>query len=485
MHRAIVEETNFTNALAGLQDSMALAVQGTADPALAAALEAATRDALEASDAFRALMATIIESFLSGERNTAALQKVEAGEHETQRAINALWMSANGEFARLVGIRIGNVVGKAALDGGIVAIALALACVSVVLIARSIGAQLAAMSETLVALGKGEYAVDIPYRTHGTEMGRFGRRVENLKSALSEMESLRRQREADRESQAEDERRKAGRAGDFLSNTHSVVKDVAHIARGIATAATSLSTMAEEASRQAGTVSRSAEDAAESITGIAGSAGNLATGILGISDQMRQTSALLDAARSNADEARADILELSSAADRIDGVMALISEIAAQTNLLALNATIEAARAGDAGRGFAIVAAEVKELAQETAKATGDIQQKVNEIRAATAKTSESFQRIGGSLSRSADVARDVVASIEGQTTLTSGIASDVSSAVGSTREVSAAIGVVRKASGSTGESATDLLKLSDTLADRAHRLEAELSRFVADLRVA
>src|SRR5436190_269006 len=92
-----------------------------------------------------------------------------------------------------------------------------------------------------------------------------------------------------------------------------------------------------------------------------------------IGRQVHESTRIAGTAVSQAQKTDESIAKLSRAADRIYDVVKLITEVAEQTNLLALNATIEAARAGEAGRGFAVVASEVKALATQTAKATGEI----------------------------------------------------------------------------------------------------------------
>ena len=95
--------------------------------------------------------------------------------------------------------------------------------------------------------------------------------------------------------------------------------------------------------------------------------------------------------------------ELGEQARSIGGIMTTISDIADQTNLLALNAAIEAARAGEAGRGFAVVADEVRKLAEKTMQATGEVDGVVRSIQSMTEKTVTQAEDVGAGIARVTD----------------------------------------------------------------------------------
>ena len=99
---------------------------------------------------------------------------------------------------------------------------------------------------------------------------------------------------------------------------------------------------------------------------------------------MNQTVQGISLIRETVAETSKKVKRLGEASQRISKVVSLISEFAAQTNLLALNAAIEAARAGEEGRGFGVVAEEVRNLAQQSTSATAEIEQLVQEIQAQT-----------------------------------------------------------------------------------------------------
>jgi methyl-accepting chemotaxis protein len=173
---------------------------------------------------------------------------------------------------------------------------------------------------------------------------------------------------------------------------------------------------------------------------------------------------------------------LAEGAQKIGAVVGLITDIAGQTNLLALNATIEAARAGDAGKGFAVVASEVKNLALQTAKATGEIGAQIGHIQAATRETVDAIRGITVSIQEVSQIATAIAAAVEEQGAATAEIARNVQQTAEAAQDVASNIVGVSRAVNETGASAEQVLGAAADLSTQSERLTGEVSAFVASV---
>ena len=122
-----------------------------------------------------------------------------------------------------------------------------------------------------------------------------------------------------------------------------------------------------------------------------------------VSNSSSQSSEIVQKAVEMAKSGMNTVLELNSCVEEIEEILKVIEDIASGTNLLALNATIEASRAGEQGKGFSVVAEEVKHLAHQTSLATDDIRLKIDHIVETSFQTSESIENISSVIEQISD----------------------------------------------------------------------------------
>ncbi|MFO1009430.1 MAG: methyl-accepting chemotaxis protein [Planctomycetota bacterium] len=174
----------------------------------------------------------------------------------------------------------------------------------------------------------------------------------------------------------------------------------------------------------------------------------------------------------------ATVQSLSSSSSEIRKVVELITGIAEQTNLLALNATIEAARAGESGKGFAVVAHEVKELARQTAQATGDIQRRIEAIRQDAASAVEAITGIAGVIDRIVELQAAVGSSIGEQVSTSVAIGADVAEAAQGAVGIDQGIADVANSAQSASAGAEQVRNAADSLAHLSQELESFVGAF-------
>ncbi len=418
--------------------------------------------------------ADLLRQTAEPQRNTAneALGRMASSADQRAEELNVLIL-AEAQHAALINL----------ITGGLVILVLVGAAI---LSSLAIGRPIRRIAEVLVMLASGQNTLRIPYQDRGDEVGDAARAANTFRDNLVRMHELEASQKRTVEEAARIRREQMHRlADDFEQAVGAVVKAVSRATGELQGTAKSLTETADMTHQLANSVSAAATEASKNVRSVATASDQLTLSIAEIGQQAQQSRTIASQAVEQAAATDARITQMSEVADRIGNVLKLITDIAEQTNLLALNATIEAARAGEAGRGFAVVASEVKHLAAQTAKATEEIGGQIADIQTVTKDAVVAIKEIGSVIHRVSEIASAITTAVEEQHLSTREIASNVQEAAIGTDSVTAKVKTLEVDASNTGVAANQVFSFASQLAAEGDTLKRKVEKFLETVRAA
>jgi methyl-accepting chemotaxis protein len=270
----------------------------------------------------------------------------------------------------------------------------------------------------------------------------------------------------------------------FRQSVEGVLTTVADCVAAMHLTASLLTATSRETTAQTAGAVHTSNDAFGSAQIAATAADELSKSIGEINRQLARASEVVAAAATEAQSTNQEIAALAQAARKIDDVVKLIQSVAGQTNLLALNATIEAARAGAAGKGFSVVASEVKALAVQTAKATDDIAAQIASVQSSTRSAVGAIGSVAGKMQEIRQFTSAIATSVEQQNAATREISGSVAAAAAGTKSVVAVLGRVSDVITNMHDSADTVLAASQAVERAADSLRGSVDGFLRKVSI-
>ena len=267
-------------------------------------------------------------------------------------------------------------------------------------------------------------------------------------------------------------------------NLHSSLKDAA---QQLSASAEELNATVEEMLRNADITSRQSQSATDSadvvangVNALSASAEEMRASIKEISRNSSSAAEMSKKSKDQAEGANRSIEKLGTSSQDIGNVIKVISMIAQQTNLLALNATIEAARAGDAGRGFSVVANEVKELANQTSQATEEITQKISAIQQDSQEAIDAIKFISEGIEQLSEISGSIATAVEEQSATTNEVFRVIQDSNTGVQNIADNVKMITDSSKTTSISAQQIKEAADSLA----KLSTVMQKLVSDIEL-
>lgn len=285
----------------------------------------------------------------------------------------------------------------------------------------------------------------------------------------------------------------------FIANLHSIISQLSETSQAVAAASTEIAASAEEMAsglqtqeQQTQQVAAAVEELSQSVNEVAAKSADATTASEESQHQAEQGGSIvgstvveMEGIAKEVQGSAETINTLGRKSETIGEIIAVINDIADQTNLLALNAAIEAARAGEHGRGFAVVADEVRKLAERTTEATKEVSQSILGIQTETHSAVQLIEAGSARVGKGVDLATQAGTALESivqGSQSVQGMVQDIAAAANqqssATGEIARAVEGINSVTRQSSEGASQAAQAAGDLAHQAEQLQSLVGQF-------